>query len=451
MKKLLIALVALAVLLLASYAFVGTRVEPAIQEMLGQASAGNPNLVILPKSKAGGLFSSRYVFTISFTLPPKQQRPGAPLNIMLDINYDVAHGPIPFAAGVYTPCLAVMDATFALTPQSGKEIRSFFDMVPELASSKARARLGFDSSLDTQLTVPGFSRTFPDARGMPTTVTFKGLTGHMASPAGPGKVTGQFFAPSLAIQDKDAQVTLDALALDVDASRLRPGLWAGTYKFRAGSLNVAPKGQDRFALRDLLLDAALTQRQDVADYAFTASAGYAMQSGRVLPVSLGTSLKNLDIGGLEQFITLSQKPETAGGDFSRLEPELRAIANILLARSPYLEFSVKALEKDKQMTFSCDIRPEGMTTLPQTLPQAAPMLRVKADLSCGQADLLEAACSLAAEMKSAGVTKAQCAQDLTAQIDQAAATGFVTRAGDKLSSKASWDGREFTVNGKPLK
>lgn len=451
MKKTLIALATVVALLLGAYLYMGTRVEPALQELFKQAAETNPNIAFTLKSKDAGLFRSRYAYSMSLPLGASQSNPGAPMTIVMDLFYDVAHGPVPLAAGVYSPSLAVLDATFAIDPKSSKEIREFFDLIPELASSKARARLGFDSSIGMDMTIPAFSKTFPGARGSHTTVGFKGLTGTMRATTAFETYTGQFAAPGLAINDNDVALTLESMTLSMNAVRLRPNLWGGTHQMRAQSLTVIPRGAERFSMQNLTGDVALTPRSNLLDYLIALSGTYAAPHGQTIPLAMNIGWRNLDIDALSELIAVINKPEALGGDYARIEPQLRSLGSVMVSRSPSMEFGVRAYEGERLLSLSCDIRAEGMNTLPQTMAQATALLKGKAEFSGRQQDLTDVTCALAASARNADLTKAKCADDLTALIDQMAALGYVTRIGEKLSSKASWDGRELTVNGKPLK
>ncbi len=451
MKKVLAVVALAAVLLLASFYVTGQRVEPVLQGLLNQAAAQNSGLTVTPVSKSGGLFTSRLVYNLKLALAPDRRNPTKPNTLSVDVTYDVAHGPVPFTAGVYTPCMADITSTFAVREDSNPDIVNFFKMLPDLEKIKTRTLLAFDSSMTTDLDAPAFTRTVTNPQGVATTFIWKGASGRMHAPAEFTSITGSLTAPGLTIQDKDAVVALQDLKCDLKGKFLLKNVWSGGYTLRLASLDVKPEGKDALSLKDLTGDVSLTPRGEVLDYVVAFAAIFMGSQGTPTPAKVALSFKSLDMAALNDLITLTRATPKAPGVPAVSETELRNIGNAMLARSPSIELDAEAVEGGDKLTLRAEFHTEGMKTLPFHMLQALPMLRASADFSGREQALLQLACSISSRVEKGLKDKNQCMTDLAARFEQFVSKGFAMREGDTLVSRARWDGQEFTVNGKPLK
>ncbi|MFZ5428283.1 MAG: DUF945 family protein [Thermodesulfobacteriota bacterium] len=446
MKKAFVGATLVAVVLAASFYVTGRQVEKVLMETLERMAAQSPDLTVTPKGISGGIFSSRLEYNIKLNLPPDRRNPSRPNLLSIDAVYDVAHGPAPIASGGLTPCMAEITSTFTVQQDSSPDIAAFFKELPELEKSKARTRVGFDSSMSTALEIPAFTKTVTNALGVPSTFAWKGLTGSFEMPGDFSSLTGALAAPGLTIQDKDASVTLGGMKCEVNARILVRNLWSGHYSVRLDSLEVKPVNEERISIRDVAVAHSLTPRGDVMDYLIDASGQFPVENGRQLPVKMSLALKNLDIPALSDLADLMRKPPAP----SISEAELRDIGNAMLPCSPRIELDAEAVEEGGKLTLHAELHAEGMKTLPMHALQALPMLRMSAGFSGREEGVASLVCALAAN-KQAGQSKEQCLASLTAQVGQFADRGYITREGGILAARALWDGTNFTINGKQLR
>lgn len=450
MKKALVAAALFAVLLIASYYVTGIRVESVLNQSLERMAAQSPDLTVTPKSRSGGIFSSRLAYNIKLNLPPDRRNPSRPNLLSIDVVQDVAHGPAPIAAGVLTPCMAEVTSTFTIQEDSNPDIVAFFKELPELEKSTARIRVAFDSSMTAGLEIPAFTKTVTNARGVPSTFAWKGLSGSFSFPSGYSSFSGTLAAPGLTIQDKDASVALSGMKGDVNARILVKNLWAGSYSVRLDSLEVKPVNEDTISIRDVTVAHSLTPRGDVMDYLFDASGKFPGGNGQQLPVKVRLALKNLDVPALCDLADILRRPPASPGAPPISEAELRDIGNAMLPRSPGIELDAEAVEEGGKLTLHAELHAEGMKTLPMHALQALPMLRLTAAFSGRETSVAALACAMTAN-KQAGQSKEECLASLTAQIGQFVDRGYLAREGGALAARALWDGTSFTINGKELR
>ena len=450
MKKLLAVLVVFTALLFCSYFMVGQRVESVFTESTAKVTEHSPNIVFTLKEKAKGFFSSRYVYTLQVSLPPELRTSGAPTNLAMDLVYNVAHGPLPLTAGDFTPCLALCDTTLSPETSGDKAVTEFFKGVPELAKSTLRTRIAFDSSSTTQVAVPAFVKTISADKSAPFTITFKGLTGTIRTPSTYDAYKAALSSPGLSLQDADATLVCGTVSLQGDSKLMGRRLWTGTQRLAVETADFLPKTGAAVKLQKLALDASLTPQNGTLDYVFALSGNQTLPQGNALPVAVSFTGRNLDMAALDTLIALMEKVQSTGEDLSKSESELRAVVNAMLPKKPAVEIDAKAFEGSDQILLHCEIRPEGLTSLPQQILATLPFLRAKADFSGPQKAVTDFACSVLEGVSPPQQSKEECARGLSREIDQILAQGLMQRDGDKLSASAQWDGQKLTVNGKPL-
>lgn len=450
MKKVLAAIVAVALVFVSASYLLGQRAESVVKGQFAKAEAQYPGLVVTLKSESRRVFSSRYVYLLDMTVP--QEQPSAkPVRVAVDATVDVAHGPLPLAGASAAPCLAQITGAFAVAPESDPAIKDFFANFPELLASTATTRIFFSMDGASTLTVPPLSRTITTREGKPLSVSWQGLNASATHDAEFTTFVNAASAPLLLVKDAEATLALRDMTLASNARLLTGMVWGGDHKVKVGAIEFTSAGAAKpDSVSGLSLDVSLTPRGDIADYTVAAEGRLNSSSGASLPLRAKMALRNLDIAALNEFLTLARKSGPGASARTLDEAQLRSIGNAMLPRSPSFGIELGAFEGEGAVSLSADLSVEGLASIPETAEQAVPFLRGKARLAGGMANLSQAVCRVVASNPQSGVNEEQCRRELPMAAAQYAAMGLLTINGDKVESSATWDGKALMVNGRPL-
>lgn len=447
MKKLLLALIALCLIVLASSYWFGLRTEGLMQAALERVTSNAPFLKITLKEKHRGIFSSTYTYSMASAPGTGADAPGNAL--VASLTTRVAHGPIPFAAGDFAPCQALADSVLAVDPASGQEFKKFNEQFPELSRSTIRTRFAFDGSGVTDIAIPAFKKTISGENGEPVDLDWQGLTSRTTFNDGFTAYVTTIQAPLLHVRSKQVDVTLAGISGDYDMKKTGGKIWTGKQRSMIKSLTVLPEtGGQPTRIDSLSLAADITPRAEVLDYLLEASGALALAGKPPLPVRLSFTLRDLDQAALGEFYDLVRRPAATPGESPLTEADGQRLLKTLLGRSPSLALVLEAKEGGSPLTLNAEVRCQGMKELPAELTQALSMLRAQAGFEGSAKATADLACRFQEAAGQDGGT--DCGPTISAQLDQFAQQGFVVLSGDKLSSKATWDGKELMVNGNKM-
>jgi uncharacterized protein YdgA (DUF945 family) len=451
MKKILIAVVALGALYTASAYCIGFKVESEITAQVEQLTTNSPNLVCTLKQKHRGIFESSYTYGLDFNAPPQAGKDAASSRISFDATWRVAHGPIPFAAKVFNPCLALASATFSINPETDADIREVFDKLPELLETTIHARYGFDLGTTTDITMPPVDKTLAFADTPPFQLAWQGLTANVKSNSDLSAYTMTVNAPGLSIKDSEALVSLSGLSGSSEFNRIQGLVWGGDFRYLLKSLTVEPASPGKpFEVRDLALALNMKPIGPVLDYALDLSGTGKLAGGAILPARLGLTLHSVDLAALNDLLAVlrnkSRTPESP-----LLSPEdYQRTAKSLLARSPWFEVTLSAMEGGEgPVAAQANVKTELMKDLPDNLLLAFTELRAGARIDAPEKTFQDLACLFLSETGSA-MPEAECRAEVTEQLDAYVSRGYLIRNGGKLSAQAQWNGQGILINGKPM-
>ncbi|GFK95625.1 hypothetical protein NNJEOMEG_03493 [Fundidesulfovibrio magnetotacticus] len=444
MRTLLAILAAALLILLGSFLYLGAQAREAVQQYLSPAASGATGAAMSLKERSSGLFSSRLVFRQEMVLSEDSGKHEEAPHVVFDVVCDIAHGPLPLAAGSFSPSLALVAVSFAVDPASDASVRDFFQRLPELAATRATIRYAFDRKSVMDLTVPPLERTLPDDKGGQVTVRFQGLTATAVANAAMEAVEGTLASPGLSLRDKDAGTDLDGLSLTFDSKMSRPGFWTGTYVLKAGSLRTVQSGGQALHLRDARADMGLLLKGDALDYLFALAATVAPENGQPVPLRASLETRNLDAAAMERLTALLRESQVPGRGAPD-EAQMRAVGEALLKGRPQLDLDLNLLDGNALQALHAEVRVEELSEMPQHLAGLLPFLRAKAAFSGREADLLGLLCAIKA--LGHGLPPEQCGQVLSMTVENQVALGRLRREGDRLLADALWDGDRFTLNG----
>ncbi|WP_243438502.1 DUF945 family protein [Fundidesulfovibrio soli] len=440
MKKSFVAALLAATAYMAITVFVANQAGGAIDSSLKRISSGSPLYRFTPQQSRIGIFSSSYTYTASFL-----SQPGGPEALSLLVTFDVAHGPIPFAAGSLSPCAALVNGRFAMAEGTPKAVRDALDQIPELFRTTLRAEAGLGGGLDLRLSVP------PLFRDPPLRQEFQGATVSVSTDMDFSRQVTKVDIPLINLQDNDYTFLLKGLTIRSDAVRLLPYVWHGQSELKLAGLSLStkdPSNTQASTLENLELRGKTTLHAPTVDYALSLSGATAINKSAPLPFSVALSLFNLDVEGFSQLNDLLQR-EYGGNEAVRpYVDEVRKTYDMLLVRAPRVEFELKALPgTQNEVALKGEASAPALKSVPPTPQEALAQLRAKADLSAQEPGLV----ILVDTFSSPQEKESQAQQkQLQTALQQLTEKGSITRDGTRISSSAVWDGSALLVNGKPL-
>lgn len=451
MKKILIAVAALGVFLTASAYFIGSTVEGRLKENFDNLATSSPNLSCTLKQKHRGIFESSYTYTVDFTGPVAQGSDATPVRISMDATYRVAHGPIPFAAMSFAPCLALADTTFTINPETDADIREVFEKLPELLQTTLHTRYGFDMGTSTDINMPPVAKSLAFADKPSLKLSWQGLSATVNVNSELSAYNMTFSAPGLAIQDPAASVSFSGMSGGAEGKRIQGFVWSGNFHHLLQTLDVKPAAPGKpFAAHDLKLNLSLTPNGPVLDYALAVSGTGKLPGGSTIPASLGMTFHSLDLAALNDLETvLHTKSPTPKAQ--PVSPEdFQRVATAMLKRSPWLEIRLSLMEGGEgPVQAQANLKTDQMKTLPDNILLALTQLRAQAKLDAPEKTVLDLACLVMKEMGNAQ-PEAQCRAGITGQLDEFVSRGYLVRNGGQLTSEAVWNGLAVLLNGKPM-
>ncbi|WP_243311195.1 DUF945 family protein [Fundidesulfovibrio agrisoli] len=439
MKKSFLAVLFAATAYMAVTVFVAFNAGGTIDAALKQAFAESPTLRFSPKGSSIGIFSSSYTYNLGFSTQPNG--PEAPA---LTVTFDVAHGPIPFAAGSFSPCAAVVNTRFSLAKNTPEAARAALEQVPELLNTKLRAEAGFGGSLDILLTVPPLFRDTPQRQ------EFQGAKVSVLTDTCFSSHTTKADIPLISLQDDSYTFLLKGLTIRSDAVKLRPYVWHGESTLKLAGLALSTKDTTpprSFTLENLAVPGKTVLHGPTIDASFSLSGVTSVNNSAPLPLFFSTTLYNLDLDGFSQLYGLLQREYGGGGDAVRpYVDEVRKTYDLLLARSPRVEIEMKALAgTPNEIAFKGEASAPELKSVPPTPQEALAQLRAKADLSAQEQGLVILVDTFSSpEEKESQVQQ----QQLQTALQQLTEKGFLTRDGSSIKASAVWDGKALMVNGK---
>ncbi|MFP5238365.1 MAG: DUF945 family protein, partial [Acidobacteriota bacterium] len=363
MKKSFLAVLLAATAYMAVTVFVAYHAGGTIDATLKRITADSPVLRFTPTGSSIGIFSSSYTYQAGFST-----QPGSPEAPALTATFDVAHGPIPFAAGSFSPRTSVVTVRFAVSPDTPQKVREALDKAPELLKSTLRAETGFGGGLDISLTVP------PIFRDAPLRQEFQGAKVTVSTNISLSQQATKVDVPLISLQDKDYTFQLKGLSLRSDGVKLRPYVWHGETLLKLKALDLSatdPGSAQSTMLENLELRGKTTLHAPTIDYTLSVGGSTAVNKSAPLPFSLVLSLFNLDVEGFSQLNDLLQR-EYGGNQANRpFVDEVRKTYDLLLARSPKVEMDLKALHgTQNEIALKGEASAPGAKSLPPS-PQEA--------------------------------------------------------------------------------
>ena len=452
MKKSLLVLAALVIAYCAAAYFIGVKADSALSARMEQTKADAPLLNYTLKQKQPGIFHSSYTYGLEYPLPPETGKAGPNRLISLDMTMDVTHGPIVLGSEPGL-CLAQAAFTFSVNPSTSQDIRDFLAQVPELAQANSRMRIGFDMSGVTTVTVSGANRTFQAQPGKPLTVEWQPLTAVIVSNADATRYTMTGQLPSLRLQDADSSATVAGLRINADSTRLRGRIWTGSYKFSLDTFDVRPTApQAPFRLDKAYMNLDLVPKGETLEYTASVGGIGANAAGMKFPLSVDMLFRNLDIAALDDLQNLLQQQQDPNPATAKPgQADFLRVTGAMLARSPEIEMTVKALEGDwGPVTLQASVKTENMKEVPAHPLLALPKLRAQAKLDGPAPGVLEMTCLLVQDGAKRPSSDPAFRKEMSLLLDQLVLQGYLVPSGGRLTSEASWDGAGLTVNGKRL-
>jgi len=437
-KKLLVAVLLLVTGYMAATIYIGSQTGSSLDDALKQVSGEVPTLSFTPKQSQVGIFSSSYVYAVSFK--PQANSPDA---LLLDLTFNAAHGPIPFAAGSLAPCRSVVTGRIALAENNPEAIRKALEQAPELLNTSIRTVTGLTGEVDVKVTVP------PLLRETPMRQEFQGATISVTTDKDFARRVIKAELPLLNLQDADYSFSLKGLSYQADATQLRKAVWHGQTSAGLKSVELSSKDHSKDALLENLDLRTKSKLHDgMVDYD-TAMGGVLTVSKRApLPFAFTINGYNLDVDALSQANALLQRQSSGDPAKQASAEEVQKVSGALLARDPRLDVEIKAMPGGQdEVGLKAEVSAPGLKVLPPSLPEALPSLRAKADLAAQESGLAILA-DLFTNPQAADIPAAR--QQIQAFLQQFADKGFIVREGSKITSTATWDGKALLVNGKPL-
>lgn len=452
MKKIALILAVLAVAYCAASYFVGRQAEAVLNTRLEQMKTDAPGVNCTLKEKRQGIFTSRYTYTLAFNVPGEPGGPASGKPITLDAILDVSHGPVAFAGGPAV-CLALTDTTFAANQDTPQIPRDFLAKLPELAQTTLRTRIAFDGSGATSIAVPPAKRTVQLENGTALQVEWQPLeaTATFNADFTESEMTGR--CPLIRLGDGKASATFAGFSFTSKARRITGKIWGGSYRVALESFDVQPAAPDTpVHLDKLYANLDLKPRGGLLDYAAEFGGTGRNQTGTVIPATMSLAVANLDVAALDELQNILQKQATPGAlPQSPAQEDLLRVGNALLARSPRLDLSLKALEGDLgPVTLQASVNTDNMKQVPANAALIPSMLRATAKLDGPAKGVLELACLLVQNKTKRPSSDPALRQEMAVQLDQLVLQGILVPSEDRLASVADWDGVGLTVNGKRL-
>jgi uncharacterized protein YdgA (DUF945 family) len=455
-KKVILALLLVIVLLglPASYYVIGLQAESALKDQLAviQENYG-PHFTL--KEKSRGLFSSSYRYVVTYTLPAAAGNGKAlPITHSFEVVEKVSHGPIPFAAGAWTPALAVLDTRLAPDQAGLKELDEFLQTVPELRQTSLRTTFGFGGGSRSRLVVPACKRTVTAKEGTTFALDWQGATAVCDVTAQAAAVTVDVEVPSLSIGHKAGTLSLKGLSLRSDTKLDGKNLYLGNSSLKLGDLQFQGGANERLSLTDLVIEGRSARRDAVVDgWLSMRGQGFGGKIQDKLTLDMSLAIRNLEFSALDtvmgEWERLSTQPVTFEERMRQWQAVLQAQVPQLFSRGPVVELQkcvlgvpAGSVDAAARLTYA------GTGPLPGDFLTAIGRFTAAARIATTQ-PVIEDILRLAGQANP-DLAAPEVRQEAEKNIQGLVASGFASREGDKLSSRADWDGKALTVNGKTL-
>lgn len=451
MKKFLTAVVALGLIYCAAAYVIGIKVGDFLQAALDRAVANSPGLGITLKQSHRGIFTSTFLYAVSFTLPAEPGKPESGKNVSLDLNIDVAHGPIPLAKS-FAPCLALADTTYSINPTSSPDVRNFFGKLPELLHTASRTSLGFDLSGTTQITVPGVKTSFQPENGTPMQFEWQPLTAVVWFDGSLTAASLDARWPSLRVQDQKTSLTLSDIHFTSNSKQSKGNIWTGRSRVDLGSLEISPAAPGApMVLENAFMNLELRPHDATLDYSVDLGVTGKTSGGGNIPASIGVVLHGLDMAALEELQAALRRQSDPTAKDKPDEAEFTRIANAFLIRSPWLDLNGKAFEGDGgPVTIQASVKTQDMRELPRSIPLALARLRAQAKLDGTVRSVHDLLCLVVQDGAKRPADDPGFRKQMGNLIDQLVLQGILAHKDGHLMSEALWDGSALTVNGRKL-
>lgn len=454
MKKAVVILFVLAVLLGAGSYWIGLRAQAALQEQLTFIhDQYGPSFTL--KHKDRGLFSSTYLYTVSYTLPPETaDGKTTSTTLTIDLREKVSHGPIPFTAGSWKPALAVLDATLVSGPDAPRGFNKFLETLPELRQTSLRTIVDFSGDSLSRLVVPALKRTVAAKDGSSIALDWQGATVSCDIAARAAAIKATLDAPLFVLGHKNTHLSIQGLSLRSAAKLYGQNLYLGKSDLKLGAVQIKDGAAEVLSLADLVLEGSCERHEAVVDtWLALRGQGLAGKSREKVSLDVAMTLKNLEFTALDECVgacrRISLQPLPPEEQLRQLQAEFRTRAAALFSRNPVLELTQCALGVPAgRLETTARLAYVGTGALPDNFLAAARRFTAAARIATTEAALLDVV--RLADKANAGLDGALVRQQVEAGLGELTAGGFIVRDKDKLSSRADWNGKALIVNGKTM-
>ncbi len=453
-----------------AFAWTGSTALEQLRTQSAELAKLSPSFKVVDEKVERGLFHSSYEVKLRIgCVPPLPEVPGAPPlpvkpgePIEVGMRTDVRHGPLlPTGTG-----FAQLDTTLIVPESWQARVDALTDKQPPL---HVRTTVGFDRSFASELSVPAFKFSDPQAGSFETTPFQADIKGSNAEAVNGGDY--EWSVPGWAFHTRAPDARLDVTVGRMDGhtklgARKDPALWlvdsetngsitdltfvGSTASSLGGSPTTFKTGFPAFTLKG-------TSKLDKGLYAseFSYTGRGTVNDVTIDKIELKGGLRRLDAAGYQALIKhifeSALSCDAKAGSLEAAFPGFEREAVGLMTHDPEYGLDMLAIELDGQRAeLSYAVGTKGVTAADAQralldLAIEHGVLRAHVKLQLGLLDAIDKRLVAGTPNAQPGALRAMAEFGL-AQFGEA---GYVVQTGDTLESTLAYEQGVLLLNGKP--